>query len=192
MHKECFRAIDRLRKNDDVIITKPDKGSGVVLLNKRHYVDKMNEILDDQAKFKRLDSVSSNDNTASIESRLQKRLLDLVKTDLMPKWIRYMTQYDQLDRKDLECMVCQKHTKKALHFALYCLWQVRLIMNLASGWLAYCNLCLSGFRHIAFQIRLRLLRPCKILTSTLMSSCVLLMCPACSLTLPFMKPSKSV
>ena len=44
MHKECFRAINRLR-NDNIIITKPDKGSGVVLLNKSDYVDKMNEIL---------------------------------------------------------------------------------------------------------------------------------------------------
>ena len=87
MHKECFRAINRLRKNDDGIITKPDKCSGVVLLNKSDYVDKMNEILDDRSKFKRLGPVSSNGNTASIESRLQKRLLDLVKADLMPKWI---------------------------------------------------------------------------------------------------------
>ena len=87
MHKECFRAINRLRKNDDIIITKPDKGSGVVLLNKSDYVNKMNEILDDQSKFKRLRLVSSCNNTASIESRLQKRLLDLVKADLMPKWI---------------------------------------------------------------------------------------------------------
>ena len=47
----------------------------------------MNEILDDQSKFKRLGKVSSNDNTASIESCLQKRLLDLVKADLKPKWI---------------------------------------------------------------------------------------------------------
>ena len=54
MHKECFRAINRSRKNDDIIITKPDKGSGVVLLNKRDYVDKMNENPDDQSKFKRL------------------------------------------------------------------------------------------------------------------------------------------
>ena len=103
-----------------------------------------------------------------------------------------MTQYDQLDRKDLECMVCRKHTKKALHFAQYCLWQVRPIMNLASGWLAYYNLCWSSFRHTAYQIRLRLLRPCKILTSTLMSSCALLMYPACSPTFPLRKPSKSV
>ena len=87
MHKEYFRAINRLQKNDDIIITKPDKGSGVVLLNKSDYVDKMNEVLDDQSKFKRRGPVSSNDNRASIESHLQKRLLDLVKADLMPKWI---------------------------------------------------------------------------------------------------------
>ena len=86
MHKKCFRAINMLRKND-IIITKPHKDFGVVLLNKSGYVDKMNKILDDQSKYKRLSPVSSNDNTASIESRLQKRLLDLVKADLMPKWI---------------------------------------------------------------------------------------------------------
>ena len=87
MHKECFRAINSLRKNDNIIISKPDKGFGVVLLNKSDYVDKMNKILDDGSKFKRLGPVSSNGNTASIESRLQKRLLDLVKADLMPKGI---------------------------------------------------------------------------------------------------------
>ena len=87
MHKKCFRAINSLRKNDHIIITKPDKGSSVVLLNKSDYVDKINEILDDQSTFKRLGPVSSNDNTASTESRLQKRLLNLVKADLMPRWI---------------------------------------------------------------------------------------------------------
>ena len=87
MHKECFCAINQLQKNDDIIVTKPDKGSGIVLLNKSNYVDKMNKILNDQSKFRRLGPVSSNDNTASIESCLQKQLLDLVKADLMPKWI---------------------------------------------------------------------------------------------------------
>ena len=87
MHKECFRATNRLQKNDDIIITKPDKGSGVVLFNKNDCFDNMNKILDDQSKFKRLGPVSSNDNTARNESRLQKRLLDLVQADLMRKWI---------------------------------------------------------------------------------------------------------
>ena len=87
MHKKCFCAINRLRKNDDIIITKPHKGSSIVLLNKSNYVDKINEVLDDQSKFMRLGAVSSTHNTASIESHLQKWLLDLVKADLMPKWI---------------------------------------------------------------------------------------------------------
>ena len=56
-------------------------------LNKSDYVDKINKILDDQSKFKRLGPVCSNYKTAGIESRLQKRLLDLVKADFMPKWI---------------------------------------------------------------------------------------------------------
>ena len=66
---------------------KPDKDSGDVLSNKSDYVDKMNKILDDQSKFRRLGLISNNDNTAIIELRLQKRLLNLVKADHMLKWI---------------------------------------------------------------------------------------------------------
>ena len=51
------------------------------------YVNKMNKTLVDQSKFRRFGLVSSNDNTASITSRLQKRLHDLVTTDLMPRWL---------------------------------------------------------------------------------------------------------
>ena len=63
------------------------KAPALSFLNKSDYVNKMNERLDHQSKFKTLGLVSSNDNTASIKSRLQKRLLDLVKADLMLKWI---------------------------------------------------------------------------------------------------------
>ena len=71
-----------------------------------------------------------------------------------------MTQYDQLDCKNLECIVCQKHTKKELYFALS--MQVRPITKLASSWLAYYNLCRNSFHFTADQIHLPLLRPCKI------------------------------
>ena len=36
-----------------MIITKPDKGTGVVVLNKADYVDKMHQILDNNALFSR-------------------------------------------------------------------------------------------------------------------------------------------
>ena len=105
----------------------------------------------------RLGAVSSTHNTASIESRLQKWSLDLVKADLMPKWIYDAIRPTGSQRPQI--YDCRKHTKKALHFSLYCLWQVRPMMNLESGWLAYYNLCWSGFRHIAFQIAVVVITP---------------------------------
>ena len=42
-------------------------------------------ILDDTSKFEKLGPTSSNDNTASIESKLQNRLLKLFKKDSIPK-----------------------------------------------------------------------------------------------------------
>ena len=149
MHKECFCAINRLRKNDDIIIIKPDKGSGVILLNKSDYVDNMNKILDDLSKFKRLGPVSSNDNTASIESRLQKRLLDLVKANLMPKWIYDAIRQTGSQRSRMYGL--PKTHKESTPPRPILFMAGSSIMNLASGWLAYYNLCLSGFRHIAFQ-----------------------------------------
>ena len=51
MHKELFQAIKSLRCNEQILITKPDKGSGVVILNKSDYIKKMGSILEDKTKF---------------------------------------------------------------------------------------------------------------------------------------------
>ena len=72
MKKECFFAINKLRRNDDIIITKPDKGSGVVILNKSDYIKKMDNILLDEIKFERIGPTSTCDNTTGIKLRLQK------------------------------------------------------------------------------------------------------------------------
>ena len=92
------------------MITKPNKGSGVVLSNKNDYVDKMNKIINDQSKFKKLGPVSSNYNAVSIESRLWKRLLDLVKADLMQKWIYDETRPTKSQRPRMHGL--PKNTKK--------------------------------------------------------------------------------
>ena len=118
MHKECFCAINSLQ-NDDVIITKPDKGCGVFLLNTSDYVDKMNKILDDQSNLK--DLVQSPAMTTQPALNCTFRSSCLTKSKLILCQIGYMTQHNHLDCKDLKCMVCRKHTKKALHFTLYCL-----------------------------------------------------------------------
>jgi len=71
MTKECFQAIKSLRMNEDIIITKPDKGSGVGILNRNEYNDKMMTILNDNTKFFDLGPATSNDNTAKIGTQIQ-------------------------------------------------------------------------------------------------------------------------
>ena len=87
MTKECFQAINSLRTNEEILITKPDKGAGVVILNKNDYNDKMTTILNDITKFLDLGPVTNKDNTAKIESRIQRRLLQLRKESLIFKQV---------------------------------------------------------------------------------------------------------
>ena len=47
--------LDSLKKDSKLVITRPDKGKGIVLLNKSDYIAKTKEILDDTSKFKKLD-----------------------------------------------------------------------------------------------------------------------------------------
>ncbi|XP_042893334.1 uncharacterized protein LOC122267343 [Penaeus japonicus] len=46
--------LKKLREDNDLIITKPDKGRGIVLLNRTEYDSKVKAILDDRTKFKLL------------------------------------------------------------------------------------------------------------------------------------------
>ena len=41
-------------KDDSIIITKPDKGNGVVIVNKHDYLTKMKQLISDETKFKKL------------------------------------------------------------------------------------------------------------------------------------------
>ena len=79
MHCECFQALIGLRKNDSIPITKLEKGSGVVILNKLDCMDKINQILNDESKFQCLGPTELNDSTVRIGAKLQKLLLKLGK-----------------------------------------------------------------------------------------------------------------
>ena len=46
--------LQNLRNNKDIIVTKPDKGRGVVIMNKQDYICKTETILNDKTKFKML------------------------------------------------------------------------------------------------------------------------------------------
>ena len=51
LDKDVFNLLKSLSSKENLIICRPDKGNGIVLLNKSDYVEKMNNILHDRAKF---------------------------------------------------------------------------------------------------------------------------------------------
>ena len=51
--KPLVRSIQKLKKRDDIVITKPDKGSGIVVMDKLEYIRLLNEAsIDDLTKFR--------------------------------------------------------------------------------------------------------------------------------------------
>ncbi len=47
-----IEALNKLKQNPEVILLRPDKGSGIVIMNKADYLQKIKEIVDDPNKFK--------------------------------------------------------------------------------------------------------------------------------------------
>ena len=64
------RILKRLRNNKDIKILKPDKGNGVVILDKNFYIDSLKFLINDTSKFKKL----PGDDTLKREGSLQRFL----------------------------------------------------------------------------------------------------------------------
>jgi hypothetical protein len=67
--------LKKLKEDNSIIITRPDKGRGIVLMDRHDYVNKMLVILNDSSKFTCL----SEDPTIKREGSLMKLLLRLQK-----------------------------------------------------------------------------------------------------------------
>ena len=52
--KEEFTALEKLSRDSSIIICRPDKGNGVVVLNRHDYVQKVESLLQDGSKFVKL------------------------------------------------------------------------------------------------------------------------------------------
>jgi hypothetical protein len=52
--ESAMTVLKTLKSNSDVITTKPDKGNGVVLLNRDDYIRKMKDILSDTSKIRKI------------------------------------------------------------------------------------------------------------------------------------------
>ena len=49
-----YRVVQNFKKNKDVVITTPDKGNGVVILDRKLYNKTIQEIVFDKSKFEKL------------------------------------------------------------------------------------------------------------------------------------------
>ena len=85
MQNECYQAIKSLRRNEKILISRPDKRSGVVILNKSDYVTKMENIQNDASKVECLGPAATADRTATIETKLQNRLRELLNAEQLSK-----------------------------------------------------------------------------------------------------------
>ena len=85
LHREFSKIIKRLKCMNDIVITKPDKGSGVVILDKSDYLEKMSNILDDRTKFELVGPTLTHDNTVKHERNLKKILRKFRKLGFISK-----------------------------------------------------------------------------------------------------------
>jgi hypothetical protein len=74
-HRKTFSTLRSLAKNKSIIITRPDKGRGVVVMDRADYIQKMNTILDDRSAF----ALINHDPTLDNENELTRFLLVLRK-----------------------------------------------------------------------------------------------------------------
>jgi hypothetical protein len=80
-HRKTFGILRSLAKNKSIVITRPDKGRGVVIMNRSDYVQKMNTILDDRSTFTPID----HDPTLENENTLIRILLVFKKEGFITK-----------------------------------------------------------------------------------------------------------
>ena len=89
--KDDLKILRNLSKNDSIIISRPDKGVGVVLLNRSEYSDKMTSLLNDQTKFRPLFSIDPLQITLKREDQINRFLRKLKKDEVINQ-----AEYDQM------------------------------------------------------------------------------------------------
>ena len=71
----------KLRNNNNILIIKPDKGNGVVIVDRIYYMSSMYEVVNDTSNFLKLRS----DPTIYRENKLQRFLRSLNNKDFFTK-----------------------------------------------------------------------------------------------------------
>ena len=78
--KDDIRILKNLSKDPALVISRPDKGRGVVILNRTDYNNKIESILSDQAKFRLLgDDSNSYTQSIKLQDKINRYLLKIKK-----------------------------------------------------------------------------------------------------------------
>ena len=67
-----------IRENEEIVIQKADKGKTIVILNKNDYISRLNQVLDDTSKLKRIHL--EEDKVLNHIIHMERRIIDLVKS----------------------------------------------------------------------------------------------------------------
>ncbi|XP_069984653.1 uncharacterized protein [Penaeus vannamei] len=79
-HTEQYaNVLQNLKDDDSIVITRPDKGKGIVILNKTDYCNKISNILADSSKFKLL-NVDLSSHLLKLEDKLNRLLRPIKET----------------------------------------------------------------------------------------------------------------
>ena len=82
-----FKALKRLSKNKNIVILKADKGNTVVILDKCSYISAIEEILNDNSKFSKLDIPAGKEinHIVNLEKRITSALKLLKDKEIIDK-----------------------------------------------------------------------------------------------------------
>ena len=116
--KECIQACRSLRCNKNIHVTKPDKDSGVAILNKSDYISKMYFFCKTTLNLKILALLPKLTTLRRLKLILKDSCFNLRKKAFFhPK---FTAGFDQLVRNGPEGMVGRKFTSKMYSYVLYC------------------------------------------------------------------------
>ena len=82
--KTTASVLKKLGKNQDIYVSRPDKGNGVVIINRTDYLQKMTDLLSDTSKFTLIQE-DCYKLSLRLENRLNSTLLSLFKSDKLEK-----------------------------------------------------------------------------------------------------------
>ena len=77
--KDERQPLKRLKTNENIVILPADKGRVTVVMDKTDYYDKMDTLVNDKQTYEEL----KRDPTPSLQRKLNSKLLDLKKTDVI-------------------------------------------------------------------------------------------------------------